>query len=177
MTEQQHEKAVDRIHTKYKARMLAFLKRIGKACKKLGIKADAPFEMADDEYAYWMTVRYPGADQDDSLDMQLYLVDSLAREGSLDGVSFSLMSAMYSGVIDGPSLSPSNYTEGLWIPVTDAEAIKERWQIFEDADPEEAAQLAKEALDKHTSRGGGKRRHGRPGVGASVAALRRLMRK
>ena len=135
--------SVDRLWEIYRPKMEALCERIKAACEADGIPCDYS-ECSDEEYGFWLTYRLesePGEDYTEGdMDSHLYLLESACREGSEEGVSFGLTSCFYGGRLGGPTLTPYNYTGDLWVPVSDSDAIAERWEIFEQADLDELVQ-------------------------------------
>jgi len=83
-----------------------------------------------------------GQSQDD-VDICFEIAESLANDGSLDGINFILDITTVGGSMLG-GLSPFNYTPEVWVDVNDEAAVEERFQIIEQADPEGIIELISE---------------------------------
>ena len=155
MSEAAYQKAIERLAKQYGPKMARVLNRIAAACQALGLASDTAGPELDntgDDYQCSILVSYPGADEEDQLDIRLELAESLSYEGSTDGVNFMLTSSLTGGEMVGPQMTPFNYSADVWVKPTDARAVAERWDYFEQADPTEAARLAKQALDQRRLR-------------------------
>ena len=118
------------IKTKYEPRILALLLAIkARVESETDWEGCDPFEMHDDEYR-WDMAFTRGGQTEDGVDVSFTIVESDAREGTQDGIAFTLDFVEYGGRMLG-SMSPYNYTEDLWIPLDDAEGIEARFSMFE----------------------------------------------
>jgi hypothetical protein len=119
---------------KYEPRILALFTRMSQVLTDAGFVVDEPFEMTDQEYAWFMTAHRPGTtDKDNIVDAQFYIVESSVHEGSNEGIAFDLTFTEYGGRILG-QFSPYNYTPRLWIPLKDKRGIEARFDMFENMD-------------------------------------------
>jgi hypothetical protein len=101
-----------------------------------------PWDSSDEEYQMGLSFSSYGR----TAAVRITLVESLCREGSLDGIAFSLdLDAACGHVIGG--LTPYNYSEELWVPVTDTESIAERWRLLRDSDGHDIDNVLSEHFD------------------------------
>lgn len=129
-------------NTTYRKKFLQLLARIGEVFQARGWRVEEPWEASDEEYSFALPVYLGNV----ACDVQLYLVESLCREGSLDGVAFSLNLGAPCGHVIGV-MTPYNYSEELWVPVTDTEAVLERWRLFEELEAEDVVDVLWKHVD------------------------------
>jgi hypothetical protein len=124
----------ENIKTKYEPRILALFAKIGAAVTADGVyTASEPYEMTDEEHQWHMSLN-PATDpdnQDASIDISFTITESAVRDGSDEGIAFMLDIVAYGGEMLG-GFSPYNYTEELWIPLDNADAVETRFAMFEE---------------------------------------------
>ena len=152
MNEEQYAAKVEGIMAKYEPRILEHMNTIKNVLEHAGYAVSPPYDMHDEEFTWWMTVETKkedarerdeyGQSQDD-VDICFEIAESLANDGSLDGINFILDITTVGGSMLG-GLSPFNYTPEVWVDVNDEAAVEERFQIIEQADPEGIIELISE---------------------------------
>lgn len=132
--EDAYKDAVDSLwNTTYRAAFTAKLKDIAGDLTEDGWDIDgAPWDSSDEEYQMGLSFSSYGR----TADVRITMVESLCREGSLDGVAFSMDLGATCGHVIG-EMTPFNYSEDLWIPVSDVAVIAERWELIRDSDGHE----------------------------------------
>ncbi|MFA4971487.1 MAG: hypothetical protein WC683_02660 [bacterium] len=129
MTEEKYSKATERIAKSYGPKILAFLERLATGLRDKGLTVDAPEDMSCDDYKWGTVIRLAsktGEPVDDTdIDLNVELAESLAHEGTTDGVTFRLEANACGGAVIGV-WSPWNYTERCWVDVRDKAGLTER---------------------------------------------------
>ncbi len=143
MITKEYEERVEQIKDAHEGAILRILEGMRKALVEAGFDACEPYEMSDSTYQWWMSVYLAGSDSEqheDDIDIIFEISESLAYQGTLEGVNFSISVTTVGGEIIG-GLTPYNYTEEVWVDVKDADGIRERFRIFEEADPASIVEL------------------------------------
>lgn len=83
-------------------------------------------------------------------DVTFVICESEQYDGERNGVNFAVEIVGVGGEIIG-GITPFNYTDRVWVSRCDPEAIEERFQLVEQADPGSAAQLVAEFLEREQS--------------------------
>jgi len=115
------------IYRKYKSRIRKTLESIKNVLQEAGHKVDGPLDMTDDEYRWSLIAN-------DNVDITFAIAESEECDGSENGVNFTVSVVDHEGRILG-GLTPYNYTSECWVDRKDSEAIEERFQVVEAADP------------------------------------------
>lgn len=130
---------VTAVKDRYAERIVKVMERIRAELQEAGYHTEGPDEMFGDDYRWALLVRvvsepgqYPVADGD--IDITLQIAESMQFEGTEDGINFSLDVVEVGGRILG-GLTPYNYTNDVWVDVSDDDAVEWRFSIFEQADP------------------------------------------
>lgn len=134
------------IKAKYEKRIIALLNAQRKVLRDEGIKTSRVYEMSDQEYAYTYVI-YDGKThkyaRNGDIDVTFTIAESENREGTDEGIAFALDLVEYSGLIVG-GMTPYNYSDELWIPLSDEDAIEERFNLFERANNDSLLNLVQE---------------------------------
>lgn len=134
LTESTYNQRVRGVYRRHKKRIEMLLNGIIAAMREAGFKMDDLADWSDDEYTWNFVTRLESSEGEDysegDMDHTFTIVESLARDGSLDGVSFGLSSCYNGGRIGGPSCTPYNYSDDLWVPVTDISAVNDRFDLM-----------------------------------------------
>lgn len=129
VTSTPYEEAIDAVHDRYEPRIQAFLGALRAMFEAEGWEAGPVYEMADEDYSWWLDVVPPGGDQQrDGIDMQLTIEESAVMGDEPGGVTLGLMIVRYGGLILG-QLTPYNYTPSVWVPMTDEDAVERRFEL------------------------------------------------
>ena len=126
MTKSTYARAVEDIKAAYEPRILVLLTKIREALVADGLEVSEPYELTDDEYQWDLAVN-------GLLSISVTILESLAREGTVDGVSFMVDIVGVGGEMIG-GLAPFNYSPELWVKVTDENAVERRFELIEAAD-------------------------------------------
>jgi hypothetical protein len=119
------------IHKKYGERALKVLRAIAEDVrKKTGLTVEDPADWSIDEFHWGMDVKY-GKGEEDRIDVTLHVCESNSSDGSKGGVTFRIDAVDYGGELVG-GFSPYNYTEEVWVPRRDEQAVEERFKLFEE---------------------------------------------
>jgi hypothetical protein len=130
----------EQIKEKYEARILTIMNKIKSELEDEGFVVTDPYEMCDRDDEWWMRVvtgegRTADDDlEDDDIDIRFIIATSTDWDGTENVVNFMLDVVEVSGRMLG-GLIPYNYTDQVWVSRDDEEAIEERFQIMERADP------------------------------------------
>lgn len=89
--------------------------------------------MTDAEVRWCVLVRPAGSNPGDDVgvDVSITILESEECDGSEGGCNFGLDLVEYGGIVVG-GMVPFNFTEQVWIPREDADAVRARWAIFDD---------------------------------------------
>lgn len=141
--ESTYREDVDTLWKEYEPKARKLLQEMGKVFEGEGWTIEGIDDLSDEECSLWLAVTSPDGK---ACAVRLTLIESACREGSEEGIAFSVdLDAPCGHLIGG--MTPYNYSGELWVPLSDPEAIARRWQLFEDADPNEALYV----LDEHLS--------------------------
>lgn len=130
MDEDTFDEKVDELyHNTYEEKIKNFRQEIIDAINKrldaFGADLDIEkFERIDDEYCLGFGIG--------NLDINILIVQSNVRDGSLDGINFRLEMIKHEGgehKLVG-AITPYNLTDEVWVDVEDEWAIKDRWEDF-----------------------------------------------
>lgn len=132
----------------YEKRVLAFLFSIAKVLSKNGYQVDEPSDMSDVEYSWTMPFR----DNHMAGSIDFTIVESSVREGTKDGVAFSMSIVEDGGRLLG-ELTPFNYYNELWIPLDKTEEIEERFSMIESTDPDSVIAVLAARYNSQSSTG------------------------
>lgn len=95
-----------------------------------GYTVRGPYDLSDDTFRWAITVEGNGLTE--AIDVTIEIAESLAYDGSTDGVNVGLSLVEYGGRIVG-DLTPYNYTPEVWVDIRDHAGIHERMRIIEGA--------------------------------------------
>jgi hypothetical protein len=143
------EDVIEKVYDAYKPKMAAVLMRVRDTCNAAGLLAEEPFDMSGDDYKWSMRVWRSQAardegDDDNCVDVSVEIAESREYDGENDyGINFGIDIVEWGGRILG-GLTPFNYTAECWVDARDDDAVSDRWQIIEDADPGEIPPLIRE---------------------------------
>jgi len=129
------DKAINAIVQKYDERAFALLRRIAEA---FPLPHDVPVMMQDDDYRWSFCVFREGvqptfASYEDCIDVTLKLEESVEHDGTYDGITFRIDSVHAGGRIVG-GFAPYNYSDEVWVDLTNAEAVEVRFRLVEGVD-------------------------------------------
>lgn len=134
----------EEIRDRYRPRVLKLFKRIRRRFVTEGLYPDnLPVEDFDEEYCWRLEVRrHKGMEtyNDNDFAITFTILDSQGREGKEGYVAFTLDVIEYGGLILS-GMCPGNYTEDLWIPLTDEKSIERRFSLFELANYSRIAEV------------------------------------
>ena len=107
------------------------------------------YDMHCDDFRWTYNVHTAEQDKhkDDlqGVDVTFVICESEQYDGEKNGVNFAVEIVGVGGEIVG-GITPYNYSDRCWVPRSDPEAIEERFQLVEQADPSSAAELVTEFL-------------------------------
>lgn len=130
LSEEEYSEATEKLAKEYGPKALALLGSIAQRLREEGFVVGDPGDLSCDDFKWGMLLRIcskPEQDADDlDMDISVELAESLAFEGSTNGVTFALDAGMVGGEVV-TCFNPWNYTERCWVDVRDPAAIKERW--------------------------------------------------
>ncbi len=129
----------------YEPRIKKYLGELKMAMEDMKWTVQGPDDWTDGEYTWNFLIFTDGRGtdtdtQDDDVDVTFTLVESKEREGTREGISFSLGVCAVGGAIIG-GMSPFNYTDKLWVSLNDPDGIEERFCLFENADVNDLIKL------------------------------------
>lgn len=144
--EERYEQRIRGIERRYRRRIETFMGRIEKELESRGLDAGPAYTMHDEEFTWELTCCPKGVsfkqaqENDEFVDVRFQISESLASGDGLEGINFSIEATSYGGKMLG-GLTPHNYTPQVWVPVTDKEAIEERFHLIESSDINELANI------------------------------------
>lgn len=140
---------IQAIHERYSPRMQALLEWLAAALRMAGYAVVGPDDWSGgSEYVWGMLVAGTEGHtdpQDDDIDVHLWVCDSESWAGDQQGVSFMLDLVTVGGRLVG-QYCPKNYTEEVWVPRSDPQAIEERFSMMERLDVGQTVGLVMECL-------------------------------
>jgi len=124
----------------YGGKIRRILRQASKALKDKGYRVTRIYEMHDADYVWGITLCPPAHPphpdnqwtHDNDVDIRFSILDSKDSDGTPGCMNFSVDVTEVGGRMIG-GLTPFNFTDRVWIPLTDHQEINERWQIMEDA--------------------------------------------
>lgn len=116
---------------KYGPKIQKLLEIICSEAKERGYECTSPIDMSDDTYRWAVAVSPPGAETEDSVDVSVEIATSEAYDGTPGGLNFSMNVVSYEGEMLG-GLTPYNYTDEVWVSMSDPDAVEERWRLFDN---------------------------------------------
>jgi hypothetical protein len=138
--EERYRQAVNRIYRRYKPRIETLLTGLIAAMREEGFTVSDLSEWSDEEYAWNFTTYLVGTpenpDEGGDMDHTFTIAESQCRDGSLEGIAFSMTSCYMGGRCGGPGMTPYNYSDDLWVPMKYPadEAVENRFQLFAQED-------------------------------------------
>lgn len=145
--EEKYVEAVEEVKEEYEPKLKKLLEEVCALATGEGYECSGPSDWSDETYKWAVMVTPTGGDVEDSVDVSVEIAESKAYDGTLAGINFSMNAVGYEGEIIG-GLTPYNYTDQVWVPVSDAKAIKERWHLFNGgADANEVLYLIDQFYD------------------------------
>lgn len=120
-------------HETYVPRIKTMLDEVRKDALERGFQCDEPYDMTDEEVRWNVLVRPADAtpDQDVGVDVSITILESEACDGTKGGCNFALEMVEYEGLIVG-GMVPYNFTEHVWVPRDDENAVETRWRVFNE---------------------------------------------
>ncbi len=131
------------IKRKYVKRIRAILNAIKASLVEAGFEVEGPYDMTADEY-YWSLIVTYGPGENDKADVSFKIFESREYDGSDEGINIGIDVVEFGGRILG-GLTPYNYSPLVWVDLNDAEGIEDRFQIIEQADPDDVVPLLERA--------------------------------
>jgi len=126
-----YEAQVEAVKDRYSDRILAILARIRDALRGAGLQCDDPEAMHCDRFEWSLGVG-PTKPRDGVVNFSI--TEEPDYEGEGTGITFHLTILEDGGRVLGV-FSPFNFTPDVWIDVADADAIEDRFALFEGLDP------------------------------------------
>lgn len=121
----------EEIKTKYEPRILALMNQVRELIEaETPYSVSEPFEMPADEWRWDMVITVPGMED---VGYSFTILESEVNDGEENGVSFEVNAVAEGGQMLG-GMCPGNYSDDLWVPRGDEEAVEERFKLFEDVD-------------------------------------------
>jgi hypothetical protein len=107
------------------------------------------YDLHCDDFRWTFNVHTAEQDKDkdelQGVDVTFVICESEEYDGERNGVNFAVEIVGVGGEIVG-GITPYNYSDRVWVSRCDSEAIEERFQLVEQADPGSAVQLVTEFL-------------------------------
>ena len=118
----------------YNPKIQKLLEAVRAEALERGFICDEPFEMTDDCVRWSLLVQPAGtaSDAEEGVDVTITIPESEHYDGSENGLNFSLDVVHYGGEILG-GMTPFNYSDRVWVQRDDADAVEERWNLFQGA--------------------------------------------
>jgi len=118
----------EQIKQTYESGIVEILNEVRDNLQHYGYEVSEVDDMTDEDYAWSVAVR-PKKGKGELIDVKITIAESEHWDGSEDGVNFMLDVVAEGGSIVG-GLVPYNYTDKVWVPRKDEDAIDERWREF-----------------------------------------------
>jgi hypothetical protein len=124
---------IDQVAAVYGPRALTLLAEVRDYFDTLGIPTGEPFDMSDDVYRWSLAVGDASLGLDELIDVTVEIAEAQAYgDDPADGVNFGLSISRYGGELLA-DCQPFNFSPQCWVPASDPEAVRERWDLFADA--------------------------------------------
>jgi hypothetical protein len=140
----------EQINEKFEPRIRKILAGIAEALKEDGWKVGEVCDMSCDEYRYAILASQydedPSELREGDVDITFEICESEHCDGSEDGCNFAIQVVKVGGEIVG-GLTPYNYTQDVWVPRVNDEAVEARFTILERADAGELVCLLEDCKD------------------------------
>jgi hypothetical protein len=118
------------LEAEYKPKVIALAERVRKDLTEAGCTCSEVFDFIDEDLDVSFVYYPEGASPDRSIYLTFRLMDAEAWDGMESGTSFALGICEYGGQIVG-GFHPYNYSPDVWVNPEDAEAVRNRWRLFE----------------------------------------------
>ena len=145
--EEQYQAKVEAIEAKYEPYMKRILGEIKQAFEQVGYDTSEIYDMSDEHLNISFMAYREGeteeGPQGDDVDVSFQVAPSVHFDGSLEGINFIVDVVSVSGEIIG-GMTPFNYTDQVWVDVNDEAAVEERFNIFNQTDPEDVVSLVED---------------------------------
>lgn len=124
------QEAVDAVKEKYEPKIKQLLEEVCEEAKERGYACNGPMDWSDETYKWAVSITPQGGDVEDSVDVSVEIAESWVFNNKPGGINFSMLTVSYEGKILG-TLLPYNFTDQVWAPLSDVEAIEESWDLFD----------------------------------------------
>lgn len=117
----------------YVPRIKTMLDEVRKEALERGFQCDEPYEMTDEEVRWCVLVRPADAkpEEEVGVDVRISILESEPSDGTEGGCNFALEMVEYEGIVVG-GMIPYNFTEHVWVPREDENAVETRWRVFNE---------------------------------------------
>jgi hypothetical protein len=142
--------AVERVKGAFEQRIRKFLTTTRQAFIDAGYNVSDIDDMSDECYSWSFAIILTNTElveENEYIDFRFEIAESLAFDGTTDGINFSINIVASGGEIVG-GCTPYNYTPDVWVDMHDADAIEERFRMVESLHPDDAIETVKKFLDK-----------------------------
>lgn len=138
MDEDTYCAAVEAVAKNYESRIAALLADFATTAATVNWLTDGLVQdMTADDFEWHVTIKPArllaeatdngvDADEGENVDIAIKIEESLSHDGTTAGINFSL-DIVLGGIL------PFNYSPQVWVDVTDADAVEERFKMIEDA--------------------------------------------
>lgn len=139
MVTMNYDEVIENAKNTYEPRIKAMLAKVRDTVRAAGMSADDEAVLMDggEDYQWWLRVwRTPEPGKtEDCIDVMVHMVEARAAEGDDGqfGVNFAMSIVAWGGRLLG-DFCPYNYSGQCWVNASDAEALEERFKIFEMVD-------------------------------------------
>ena len=132
------------IKERYEERIEAILNGIRETVKEELPEANVSeiWDQSDDDFAW--AIYIDGIS--DPIDITFYIAESENWDGEVHGINF-IIEGVSKGGHPVMGIIPYNYTDKVWVDRNDEEALEERFQLVENANVCEAAELIRRAQE------------------------------
>jgi len=138
------------IMQKYRKRIMAIMNKIAEAVREAGFRIDGPDFLDGENYSWSILSSFrdrpqpDGSSWDEDVNIDVNIIESEPYGEPKGGVNFGLDIVEVGGGILG-GVTPYNYTDEVWVPRRDKEAVEERFKIFEESiDPSDVVRILEE---------------------------------
>jgi len=125
------------------------LERFSWFCSKIYEQEDGRYAIGVSRDANHLT--RDGDPDEQDVDVVAQILNSKDWDGTRGGISFNVDITSYGGEMIG-GLTPYNYTDDVWVPVTDESRVECRIHLIENADPYDVVKLLQKWLKGRAAR-------------------------
>lgn len=117
----------------YAPQIVGLLTGIAETARRAGFQASEVQDMSTDDYRWYLDVRQPGSANEDSVSVEVEIVEQRGHDGEGWGVSFRIEIESWGGGVLG-MYAPGNYTPRWVVDSRRPDLVEQRWHEFAAVD-------------------------------------------